>query len=163
MVAAEARTISRGIDDKVKTVDDRVKDVSDNVKDVDDRVKEVNEKVARIGVVIQQMAADMNRPSFYDLIIVDHECLTSLTGNELRADLRKWIFPPDPSVNYNAASSAHHDGTAAWCTERKTLAGWRRSGSLLWIQGVRTYLLIIRVIIPTNDSWIASWRREEYS
>ena len=31
MVAAEARTISRGIDDKVKTVDDRVKDVSDNV------------------------------------------------------------------------------------------------------------------------------------
>ena len=81
----------------------------------------MNEKVARIGVVIQQMAADMNRPSFYDLIVVDHECLTSLTGNELRADLRKWIAPPDPSVNYNAASNTHHDGTAG--SQRGALRG----------------------------------------
>ncbi|KAH8976461.1 hypothetical protein EDB92DRAFT_1761220, partial [Lactarius akahatsu] len=55
--------------------------------------------------------------------------------NELRKDLRKWIAPPDPSVNYNTASDAHHEGTAAWCTKGNTLADWKTSGSLLWIHG----------------------------
>ncbi|KAI9461934.1 hypothetical protein BJY52DRAFT_1257738, partial [Lactarius psammicola] len=54
-------------------------------------------------------------------------------------DLRKWIAPPDPSVNYNTASGAHHDGTAAWCTKGITFADWKTSGSLLWIHGKRIY------------------------
>ncbi|KAH9177996.1 hypothetical protein EDB89DRAFT_1810093, partial [Lactarius sanguifluus] len=58
-----------------------------------------------------------------------------LLGNELRKDLRKWIAPPDPSVNYNTASDAHHEGTAAWCTKGDTLANWKTYGSLLWIHG----------------------------
>jgi len=53
----------------------------------------------------------------------------------LRKDLRKWITPPDPSVNYIAASDAHHKGTAAWCTSGKTVADWKSSGFLLWIHG----------------------------
>ncbi|KAH8999579.1 hypothetical protein EDB86DRAFT_2755336, partial [Lactarius hatsudake] len=55
--------------------------------------------------------------------------------NELRTKLQKWIAPPDPSVNYNTASDAHHEGTAAWCTKGNTLADWKTSGSLLWIHG----------------------------
>ena len=57
-------------------------------------------------------------------------------ANELRKDLRKWITPPDPSVNYNAASSAHHMGTVEWCTRKYTL-DWMKSGSLFWIYGKR--------------------------
>ncbi|KAH8977712.1 hypothetical protein EDB92DRAFT_2075454, partial [Lactarius akahatsu] len=49
--------------------------------------------------------------------------------------LRKWIAPPDPSVNYNTASDAHHESTAAWCTKGITLADWKTSGSLIWIHG----------------------------
>ncbi|KAH9027484.1 hypothetical protein EDB83DRAFT_2230248 [Lactarius deliciosus] len=77
--------------------------------------------------------SDLNRSSSSNLSRSRN--LTSLTGNELRKDLRKWIAPPDPSVNYNTASGAHHEGTAAWCTKGITLADWKASGSLLWIHG----------------------------
>ncbi|KAH9025285.1 hypothetical protein EDB85DRAFT_2149877 [Lactarius pseudohatsudake] len=43
--------------------------------------------------------------------------------------------PADPSINYNAACEAHHEGTAAWCTQSNTFADWKASGSLLWIHG----------------------------
>ena len=72
-------------------------------------------------------------------VIADHESLTSLSENELRKDFRKWIAPPDPSVNFHSASAAHHEGTAAWCTEGSTAEDWKTSGCLLWIHGKRTY------------------------
>ncbi|KAH9012832.1 hypothetical protein EDB83DRAFT_2189816, partial [Lactarius deliciosus] len=118
MAAAEVLAITRGIDDKVKDVGDKVKDET--------------------GVAIQQVVnqlTNINRSSFSDLIAADHEKLTSLTGNELRKDLRKWVSPPDPSVNYNTASGAHHEGTATWCTKGNTVTDWKASGSLLWIHG----------------------------
>ncbi|KAH8980461.1 hypothetical protein EDB92DRAFT_1820544 [Lactarius akahatsu] len=59
----------------------------------------------------------------------------SVTHGIKENDLRKWIAPPDPSVNYNTASDAHHEGTAAWCTKGDTLVNWKTSGSLLWIHG----------------------------
>jgi hypothetical protein len=100
-----------------------------------------------------------------DLINANHESVTRtfLTGNESRKDFRKWIAPPDPSVNYNAASGAHHEGTAAWCTEGNTLADWKASGSLLWIHGKRIYPITILVLFVTNYFWICSWLWEEYS
>ncbi|KAF8266719.1 hypothetical protein EI94DRAFT_1830495 [Lactarius quietus] len=120
MAATEALVITRGIDDKVTDVEDRVLSVDSKVQGVDDKVG-----VLETGVAIQQV---FNQ--------VDH-----LNRNELRKDLRKWIAPPDPSVNYNVASDAHHEGTTAWCTEGNTLANWKTSGSLLWIHGKRTYSL----------------------
>ncbi|KAH9178009.1 hypothetical protein EDB89DRAFT_1844211, partial [Lactarius sanguifluus] len=126
MAAVEALTITRGIDDKVDGVDERVQRVDTKVEGIDDRVRSVDNKVGSVtqgvkenGVAIQQ--------------VVDQ--VSSLNQNELRKDLRKWIAPPDPSVNYNTASDAHHEGTAAWCTEGNTLADWKTSGSLLWIHG----------------------------
>ncbi|KAH9055823.1 hypothetical protein EDB83DRAFT_2225148, partial [Lactarius deliciosus] len=47
----------------------------------------------------------------------------------------QWISAPDPSVNYNVACDAHHEGTAAWCSQGDTFADWKASGSLLWIHG----------------------------
>ena len=76
---------------------------------------------------------------------------TSLTVNELRKDLRQWIAPPDPSVNFNTASDAHQEGTAAWCTEGSTLASWKASGSLLWIHGKRIYFVTVLVLLVTKD------------
>ncbi|KAN0129876.1 hypothetical protein V8E53_012348 [Lactarius tabidus] len=90
---------------------------------IDDRVRAVDhnviEGVKETGVAIQRVANQVS----------------DLKRNELRKDLRKWVAPPDPSVNYNVASSAHHEGTAAWCTGGNTLADWKISGSLLWIHG----------------------------
>ncbi len=50
MAAAEALTITRGIDDKVKDVDERVQGVDMKVEGVDGKVQDVNHKV---GSVIQ--------------------------------------------------------------------------------------------------------------
>ncbi|KAH9170743.1 hypothetical protein EDB89DRAFT_2097733, partial [Lactarius sanguifluus] len=140
MAAAEALTITRGIDDKVKEmcekvegVDERVQVVDIKVDGIDDKVQTVDGKVQCVdhkvgsvirgvketGVAIQQVANQV----------------TNLNRNELRKDLRKWIAPPDPSVNYNTASGARHEGTATWCTEGITLTDWKASGSLLWIHG----------------------------
>jgi hypothetical protein len=53
-------------------------------------------------------------------------------------DLRNWLSPPDPSVNYNTASDAHHEGTALWFIKGNAFKGWKESGSLLWLHGKRT-------------------------
>ncbi|KAN0139298.1 hypothetical protein V8E53_002799, partial [Lactarius tabidus] len=113
MAATETLTVTRGIDDNVKDVDERVRSVDMKVEGIDDRVMSVDSKVQG----------------------VDHKVSSVIQGNELRKDLRKWIAPPDPSVNYNLASGAHHEGTAAWCTKGNTLADWKTSGSLLWFHG----------------------------
>ncbi|KAN0129332.1 hypothetical protein V8E53_012816 [Lactarius tabidus] len=108
MAAAEVLTITRGIDDKLDTVNSNVQGVGQNVVSALGCVKE-------IGVATHQVAnqvSDMHRN-----------------------DLRKWIAPPDPSVNYNVASRAHQEGTAGWCTKGITVADWKTSGSLLWIHG----------------------------
>ncbi|KAH9015487.1 hypothetical protein EDB85DRAFT_2156658 [Lactarius pseudohatsudake] len=105
MAGVEALAITRRIDERVRSVDNKVDSVTYGIQEN--------------GVAIQQ--------------VVNQVC--DLNRNELRKDLRKWIAPPDPSVNYNTASSAHHEGTAAWCTKGNTLADWKASGSLLWIHG----------------------------
>ena len=86
---------------------------------------------------------DLNRESSFNFITADHKVSNSRTGNELRKDLRKWIAPPDPSVNFNTATDAHHEGTAAWCTKGDTVLTWKASGSLLWIHGKRIYPIIV--------------------
>ncbi|KAI9447183.1 hypothetical protein BJY52DRAFT_1228423 [Lactarius psammicola] len=121
MAAAEALTITRGIDDKVKDVNDKVKDVDDKVEGVDERVQAVDIKVDGIYDRVRTVDSKVQR--------VDHRVgtviqgvketgvaiqqvanqVTDLNRNELRKDLRKWITPPDPSVNYNTASDSHHD------------------------------------------------------
>jgi hypothetical protein len=111
---------------------------------------------------VANQVSDLKRSSSSNLTINNPEILTSLTGHELRKDLRKWIAPPDPSVNYNTASGAHHKGTAAWCTQGNTLAEWKISGTLLWIHGKRTCLVAFRVLFVTNCSCIDSRLGEEY-
>ncbi|KAH9170748.1 hypothetical protein EDB89DRAFT_2243945 [Lactarius sanguifluus] len=126
------------VDIKVDGIDNKVRTVDNKVQRVDNKVGSVIEGIKETGVAIQKVTnqvTDINRSSSSDLIARDHENLTSLTGNELRKDLRRWVAPPDPSVNFNTASGAHHEGTAAWCTEGITLADWKASGSLLWIHG----------------------------
>jgi archaellum component FlaC len=151
----------QGVNIKVETIDDKVRTVDSKVQGVDHKVGSVIQGdipalvgtricpqrfnligVKETGAAIEQVmnqVTDLNRSSPSNLTTDDCERLTPLTGNELRKDLRKWIAPPDPSVNYNAASDAHQGGTSAWCTEGNTFAAWKSSGSLLWIHGKRTY------------------------
>jgi hypothetical protein len=63
--------------------------------------------------------------------------------HQLRESFHQWLSPPDPSINYNTARDAYHDGTAVWFTQGHTFQDWKTSssGSLFWIHGKRTYVL----------------------
>jgi hypothetical protein len=61
------------------------------------------------------------------------------TGSQLRKDLKTWLSPPDPSVNFYNARDLRHKGTAEWFIQGSTFADWKESGSLMWIHGKRTF------------------------
>ena len=63
------------------------------------------------------------------------------TGNRSRTELRRWLTPPNPSIDHNTACSKHHDGTAEWFIQGSTFDEWKTNGSLLWIRGNRMLLL----------------------
>jgi hypothetical protein len=67
-------------------------------------------------------------------------------GGQLRKDLQKWLSPPDPSINFNTARKAYHQGTAAWFIQGSIFNRWKSEGSesMLWINGKRTFLLFTR-------------------
>jgi hypothetical protein len=60
------------------------------------------------------------------------------SGDQLQEKIQKWLSPPDPSINHNAACEAHHIGTAAWFLEDAVYNEWKTAGSLLWMHGKRT-------------------------
>ena len=63
----------------------------------------------------------------------------TLTGDQSSQNFVKWLSPPDPSMNYNVARDTQHKGTAVWFTESIAFKDWKKSGCLLWIQGMRTF------------------------
>ncbi|KAH9983786.1 hypothetical protein BJV74DRAFT_988860, partial [Russula compacta] len=116
----------KGVDDKVASVDDTVKGVDGRVASIDDRVKAVDDKVAIVvddgkeaKVFIQQAANELDQ----------------VKQNQLRQDLRRWLSPPDPSINHNIACGVHHEGTATWFFRGSIFNQWKSTGSLLWIYG----------------------------
>ena len=92
--------------------------------------------------VVQQAANDVDqvkRSWSPNRIRAGHAGSTILTGNQLRQDLRRWLSPPDSSMNHNIACNAHHKGTTTWFFEGRTYKEWKSSNSdlLLWIHGKR--------------------------
>jgi len=61
-----------------------------------------------------------------------------LIGNQIRQDLRMWLFPPDPSTNHNTARKTYLEGTATWFFRGGLFKEWKSGPSLLWIHGKRT-------------------------
>ena len=150
-----------GVDERVHCIDMKTEGIEDKVQGVDNRVGSVirgesffpllalepvltptPSGVKEAGEAIEQVfnqVNNINRKSSSKFFAADPKTSNSRTENELRKDLRKWIAPPDPSVNFNTASDVHHEGTAAWCTKGVTVVTWKESGSLLWIHGKRKY------------------------
>ncbi|KAH9983395.1 hypothetical protein BJV74DRAFT_622140 [Russula compacta] len=130
MAVAQGLKATHEVDDKVQAVGDKVEGVDNRVQQVDDRVQVVDDKVRDVDDKIDVVIDDGEKAK--------QEILTQIGNqnrNQIRRDLQTWLSPPDPSVNYNTASDAHHEGTAAWFTESTTFEDWKTSGSLLWIHG----------------------------
>ena len=81
--------------------------------------------------------------------------ILGLGGNEARVAMERILqgasyerifkngSPPDPSINFNTARKAYHDGTAAWFTRGVTFDSWKALSfdNLLWIYGKGIVLL----------------------
>ncbi|KAH9980858.1 ankyrin repeat-containing domain protein [Lactifluus volemus] len=66
------------------------------------------------------------------------QVVDKINRNQSRSALRKWLSPPDPSVNHSIARSRHHEGTATWFFDNISFNEWKSSHSLLWINGKRS-------------------------
>ncbi|KAI9455297.1 hypothetical protein F5148DRAFT_394674 [Russula earlei] len=61
--------------------------------------------------------------------------------NPLQDSLLRWLSPPDPSINYNTARKACHNGTARWFFRGTVFNHWKSTPSLLWLHGKRAFLI----------------------
>ncbi|KAH9055814.1 hypothetical protein EDB83DRAFT_2552607 [Lactarius deliciosus] len=143
-----------GVDERVQGVDERVQGVGDGVKRVDERVRGVDEGVQRVDHKVQAVDDRVKQVDHKVAVVNDDvkliidggkettaalqrivNTIDDISRNQLRRDLRNWISPPDPSINYNTACGAHHKGTAAWFTRGDAFKYWRARGCLLWVHG----------------------------
>lgn len=151
MAAAQGLKATGDVDHKVQGVDDTVRDIHDKMDVIIDGMNLFSfthrydpkfciwlggEKVRE---TVQQAANDHKRSSSHCLGFIGQGVSISitLTGHQLRKDFEAWLCPPDPSVNYNIASNAHHEGTAQWFIESSEFKKWKESEALLWIHGKR--------------------------
>ncbi|KAF8494407.1 hypothetical protein F5888DRAFT_1926146 [Russula emetica] len=113
---------------------------------VDDKVAAVIDEGKETRVVIQQVADDMDQ----------------VKRNQLRQELRKWLSPPDPSINHNIACGAHRKQTAEWFFQGSIFTEWKSNGSLLWLHGKpgsgKSVLCstIVQDVIALRDNRLAS-------
>ncbi|KAH9173577.1 hypothetical protein EDB89DRAFT_706276 [Lactarius sanguifluus] len=169
MAIAEVLRLTRSIDDKVKGVEGvnkGVQDVDVKVMCVDERVQGVDEGVQRVDHKVQAIGDDVKQVDDRVTIISNNvklivggggersaaiqrivNTLDDIDRNQLRRDLRNWISPPDPSINYNTACGAHHEGTASWLTRGDPFKAWRADGCLLWVHGKRSGKSILSSVI----------------
>jgi hypothetical protein len=62
---------------------------------------------------------------------------SDLTPEKRRQQIRRWLSPPDPSINHNITRTSHHVSSAAWFFEDTVFHKWKPTSSLLWIYGKR--------------------------
>ena len=135
MLAAQGLKTVHQVDSKVDAVNNKVQIINSKMTDVDDKVQGVEDKVQQVADDMgDQKRSTSNNPT--PLITEAHFLFT---GDQLRKDLRNWLSPPDPSVNYNIASDFHHEGSALWFIESNAFKTWKTSSSLLWIYGKRIF------------------------
>ncbi|KAI9451144.1 hypothetical protein BJY52DRAFT_129302 [Lactarius psammicola] len=119
MAAAQILRLTHSVEDKVKVVDEKVTGVRNQMKDMDNKMDIVLNDGIDAKAVLHQTSNNVD----------------DVKWNQLRDSLRRWVTPPDPSINHNIACDIHHGGTAEWFYQGKTFAEWKSTGSLLWIYG----------------------------
>ncbi|KAH9956096.1 hypothetical protein BC827DRAFT_1386158, partial [Russula dissimulans] len=97
-----------------------VYDLLKNMRMVMDDKRVLMDDIRRTLVDMQKVASNMDIKS----------------RDKLQEKARRWLSPPDPSINHNTARNTHHEGSAKWFIRGNTFQGWKTgTGSLLWIYG----------------------------
>jgi hypothetical protein len=117
----EARVASAEMLKMTRSIDDKVQGIGSDVRGVDNKLDQANRSLSPFSPAHRS------------------ECSDCFTGNQLRDSLFRWLSPPDPSINHNIASKAHHKGTAEWLLQGSIFNQWKSTGSFLWIHGKRAF------------------------
>jgi len=152
MVAAQILKLTHSVDDKVTGVEYTIKDVDGKMDAV---LSGTPSGLALQGPVLimrtsarrkgrKRSHANVGKQHRWREMFVIITCAGSsisnvFTGNQLRKSLRKWVSPPDPSINHSISCDIHHGGTAEWFFRCSMFGEWKSSGSLLWIYGKRMF------------------------
>ena len=124
LASTELHRITHSVEGRVMGVGDRVEDVRSDVQNV-------------------------NRSSSHQTIL--HFVASNIfVGTQLRDSLQQWLSPPNPSVNHNIASKAHHNGTSQWFFHGRMFKEWKATGSFLWVHGKRAFLQVLGLHSTTS-------------
>jgi len=149
MASTELLKITHDVGGRVMGVDDRVQDVRGDVRNVGERVEGVSDKVQDVGnkvLDIDGKLEQVNRSSFPDRAVLHFVASNIFVGTQLRDSVLRWLSPPDPSINHNIASKAHHTGTSQWLFNGGMFKEWKATGSFLWVHGKREFLRVLALI-----------------
>ncbi|KAI9434800.1 hypothetical protein H4582DRAFT_1855632, partial [Lactarius indigo] len=126
MANAEVLKVAHDIDTKVEAIEAGVKDVDENVQVVDEKVQIIIDDGKEAKLIMQATSHNVD----------------DLKRGKMLERLREWQSPSDPSTNHIIASDRQLVGTAEWFCKGNTFEEWKATGSLLWIHGKRTSLLL---------------------
>lgn len=66
-----------------------------------------------------------------------HSTVQTLETSHRLEELRNWIWPPDPSENYNKAVGERHGCSGQWFLQSSEYSEWKsQPNSFLWLQGI---------------------------
>ena len=71
---------------------------------------------------------------------------TTLQWDQIKEEIVQWLKPPDPSTNYDMARRIRHKGTAEWFLRGNIFEKWKSEGSLFWVHGMRTFIILLFTI-----------------
>ncbi|KAN0136201.1 hypothetical protein V8E53_006061 [Lactarius tabidus] len=140
MANAEVLRLSQTIDKKVEVIDERLQGIGTQVNDVDKKVEIIDERFLRVDENVKavkeevQTVIDDGKQASMVIQKTAYD-LTDVKRSQLRASLRQWQSPSDPSMNHNFVSDLQHEGTAEWFYGGSSFEEWKLTGSLLWIHG----------------------------
>ena len=144
MASTELIKITHSVEGRVMGVDDRVQDVRSDVQNVGKRVED---KVEGVSDKVLDKLEQVNSSSSPHQTILRFVASNIFIGTQLRDNLLRWLSPPDPSVNHNIASKAHHNGTSQWFFHGGMFKEWKATGSFLWVHGKRAFLQVLAFIL----------------
>ena len=87
--------------------------------------------------VVDERVKQVKRSSSPYLIDIGRGALYIISENQLWESIRKWLSPPDPSIDHNIACGTHKKKIPTWFVEGNIYQEWKSKGSLLWIHGKR--------------------------
>jgi hypothetical protein len=89
----------------------------------------------------------LSHPNPLPLIVNAESCYTE---RQLRGELRKWLAPPNASINHNDARGTQHAGTARWFIEGTKFNDWKNDNTVLWIRGNRMFPFPLVAFMTNN-------------